>query len=126
MARIDIREDAVELGIAADRTLRARLVVAADGIDSAVRKAFGVGVETRDYAQAAIITTVLPAKFHDHVAYERFTSSGPLALLPIADGRCTLVLTLSPRRRRSGDGLVRRAISRGSAGALRLAAGPAS
>jgi 2-octaprenyl-6-methoxyphenol hydroxylase len=96
VATIDIREDAVELGIAPDRILRARLVVAADGIDSAVRTAFGVGVETRDYAQAAIITTVLPRKFHDHVAYERFTSSGPLALLPIADGRCTLVLTLSP------------------------------
>jgi len=96
VATIDIREDAVELGIAADRILRTRLVVAADGIDSAVRTAFGVGVETRDYVQAAIITTVLPGKFHDHVAYERFTSSGPLALLPIADGRCTLVLTLSP------------------------------
>jgi 2-octaprenyl-6-methoxyphenol hydroxylase len=96
VARIDIGADAVELGIAPDRILRARLVVAADGIDSAVRTAFGVGVETRDYVQAAIITTVLPRKFHDHVAYERFTSSGPLALLPIADGRCTLVLTLSP------------------------------
>jgi 2-octaprenyl-6-methoxyphenol hydroxylase len=96
VATIDIREDAVELGIAPDRILRARLVVAADGIDSAVRTAFGVGVETRDYAQTAIITSVLPGKFHEHVAYERFTSSGPLALLPIADGRCALVLTLSP------------------------------
>jgi 2-octaprenyl-6-methoxyphenol hydroxylase len=96
VATIVIREDAVELGIAPDRILRARLVVAADGIDSAVRAAFGVGVETRDYLQAAVITTVLPGKFHDHVAYERFTSAGPLALLPIADGRCTLVLTLSP------------------------------
>ena len=55
VATIDIREDAVELGIAPDRTLRARLVVAADGIESVVRKAFGVGVETRDYLQAAII-----------------------------------------------------------------------
>jgi 2-octaprenyl-6-methoxyphenol hydroxylase len=96
VATIDIREDAVELGIAPDRILRTRLVVAADGIESMVRKAFGVGVEARDYVQAAIITTVLPGKFHEHVAYERFTPSGPLALLPIADGRCTLVLTLSP------------------------------
>ena len=77
------------------RVLRARLVVAADGIESAVRDAFGVGVESRDYEQTAIITTVLPRKFHEHVAYERFTPTGPLALLPIADGRCTLVLTLS-------------------------------
>ncbi len=100
VATLSIGADAVELAIASDQRargiLRARLVVAADGIDSAVRAAFGVGVETRDYGQTAIITTVLPGKFHEHVAYERFTSTGPLALLPIADGRCALVLTLSP------------------------------
>ena len=95
VANLSIGADAVELAIGADRVLRARLVVAADGIDSAVRAAFGVGVESRDYGQTAIITTVLPGKFHGHVAYERFTPTGPLALLPIADGRCTLVLTLS-------------------------------
>jgi len=95
---LSIGEDAVEIALADPRergVLRSRLVVAADGIDSAVRAAFGVGVETRDYGQTAIITTVLPGKFHEHVAYERFTSTGPLALLPIADGRCTLVLTLT-------------------------------
>jgi 2-octaprenyl-6-methoxyphenol hydroxylase len=80
---------------AARESIRARLVVAADGIDSAVRSAFGVSVIERDYGQTALITSVLPQKFHDHVAYERFTSEGPLALLPLTDGRCTLVLTLS-------------------------------
>jgi 2-octaprenyl-6-methoxyphenol hydroxylase len=39
---------------------------------------------------------VLPQRFHDYVAYERFTPTGPMALLPLADGRCTLVLTLKP------------------------------
>ncbi len=73
-----------------------RLVVAADGAQSAVRGAFGVDAELRDYQQTAVITTVLPQRFHDHVAYERFTAAGPLALLPIDGGRCTLVLTLSP------------------------------
>jgi len=73
----------------------ARLVVAADGVHSAVRGAFGVDVQTRDYEQTAIITTVLPQRFHDHVAYERFSASGPLALLPLEGGRCALVLTLS-------------------------------
>jgi len=75
--------------------LSARLIVAADGVQSAVRNAFGIDSERRDYGQTALITTVLPQKFHDHVAYERFTGSGPLALLPLADGRCTLVLTLA-------------------------------
>jgi len=75
--------------------IEARLVVAADGVESAMRGAFGVGAEVRDYEQTAVITTVLPRKFHEYVAYERFTAEGPLALLPLADGRCTLVLTLS-------------------------------
>jgi 2-octaprenyl-6-methoxyphenol hydroxylase len=74
--------------------IRARLVVAADGAQSALRDAFGVGAEVADYGQSAVITTVLPQRFHDHVAYERFTPQGPLALLPLADGRCTLVLTV--------------------------------
>ncbi len=78
-----------------ESAVTAQLVVAADGIESATRSAFGVAAEVRDYEQTAVITTVLPRKFHEHVAYERFTDSGPLALLPLADGRCTLVLTLS-------------------------------
>lgn len=73
----------------------AKLIVAADGAQSAVRSAFGVAAEVRDYGQTAVITTVLPQRFHDNVAYERFTPSGPLALLPLDGGRCTLVLTLT-------------------------------
>jgi 2-octaprenyl-6-methoxyphenol hydroxylase len=73
----------------------AKLIVAADGAQSAVRGAFGIEAEVRDYEQTAVITTVLPQRFHDNVAYERFTPSGPLALLPLDGGRCTLVLTLT-------------------------------
>ncbi len=92
-------EESIELETetqGAPSTIRARLVVAADGAGSAVRTAFGIEADVRDYDQTAVITTVLPRKFHDHVAYERFTAAGPLALLPLRDGRCTLVLTLSP------------------------------
>ena len=73
----------------------AKLIVAADGAQSAVRGAFGIEADVRDYDQTAVITTVLPQRFHDNVAYERFTSDGPLALLPLDGGRCTLVLTLT-------------------------------
>jgi 2-octaprenyl-6-methoxyphenol hydroxylase len=76
-------------------TIEARLIVAADGVHSAVRQAFGIPAESRDYGQTAVIATVLPQRFHDHVAYERFTEMGPLALLPLSNGRCTLVLTLN-------------------------------
>jgi 2-octaprenyl-6-methoxyphenol hydroxylase len=98
VSRVTAAEDRVQLAIAqggATSTIDAKLVVAADGVHSAVRGAFGVDAEFRDYEQTAVITTVLPQRFHDHVAYERFTASGPLALLPLEGGRCTLVLTLS-------------------------------
>jgi 2-octaprenyl-6-methoxyphenol hydroxylase len=75
-------------------SIAAKLIVAADGINSVVRTALGVAAESRDYHQTAVITTVLPKNFHEHVAFERFTEDGPLALLPLDDGRCTLVLTL--------------------------------
>jgi 2-octaprenyl-6-methoxyphenol hydroxylase len=111
--RVNVREQSVELTLSGGESIatslrentsagisetivEARLIVAADGAQSAVRSAFGVAAETRDYEQTAIITAVLPQRFHDYVAYERFTDSGPLALLPLADGRCTLVLTLRP------------------------------
>ena len=98
---LSITTDHVEVNLVSGgerRTLTTRLIVAADGAQSMVRKAFGVQATVADYHQTAVITTVLPQQFHQFTAYERFTSDGPLALLPMADGRCTLVLTLSPER----------------------------
>ena len=98
VSRIETAAHAIELNVseagAEPIAIEASLVVAADGAGSAVRSAFGIAAEVRDYDQTAVITTVLPRNFHDHVAYERFTDGGPLALLPLSDGRCTLVLTL--------------------------------
>jgi 2-octaprenyl-6-methoxyphenol hydroxylase len=88
------QRDAAQGNTAGNIRVAAKLVVAADGINSVVRSALGVAADTRDYDQTAVITTVLPANFHEHVAFERFTPEGPLALLPLDDGRCTLVLTL--------------------------------
>jgi len=99
VVRVVSQPEVVELDVLVGgvaTTLSTRLVVAADGAESALRTAFGVAAKVRDYEQTAVITTVLTQRFHDYVAYERFTQSGPLALLPLADGRCTLVLTLSP------------------------------
>ena len=91
-------DEAVKIEIAeagAKIAIDAKLIVAADGAQSVVRSAFGVAAEVHDYNQTAVITTVLPQRFHDNVAYERFTPEGPLALLPLDGGRCTLVLTLA-------------------------------
>ena len=98
VSSVTANDEVVKIEIAAaggKSAIDARLIVAADGAQSAVRSAFGVAAEVRDYGQTAVITTVLPQRFHDNVAYERFTPSGPLALLPLEGGRCTLVLTLT-------------------------------
>jgi len=98
VSHIDANAQSVTVEIAqrgAKTRIDARLIVAADGAQSAVRSAAGVDAQVRDYEQTAVITTVLPQRFHDNVAYERFTPSGPLALLPLDGGRCTLVLTLT-------------------------------
>src|ERR1700744_2783177 len=100
--------EAVNIEIAAAHAkiaLDAKLIVAADGAQSVVRSAFGVTAEVRDYGQTAVITTVLPQRFHDNVAYERFTPEGPLALLPLDGGRCTPVLTLTKDHEHSALGL---------------------
>jgi len=77
-------------------SLRAHLVVAADGARSLVRDQAGVAAEHLEYRQTAIITTMTTQRFHDHVAYERFTPDGPIAVLPLQDGRCGIVWTRSP------------------------------
>lgn len=83
-------------GAGGARALAARLVVAADGAASLVRQAVGVGAERWDYGQTAVISLVTPERYHDHVAYERFTPAGPLAVLPGPDGRVVVVWTLTP------------------------------
>lgn len=64
-------------------SLQAKLVIAADGRDSFCRKALGIGASEHDYDQVAIVTTVQTSKPHNHVGFERFSSLGPLALLPL-------------------------------------------
>lgn len=78
------------------RSLRARLVVAADGVRSLVREQAGIESDRIDYQQTAIISTATTQRFHDHTAYERFTPDGPIAVLPLQDGRVGIVWTRKP------------------------------
>lgn len=71
--------------------LRARLVVAADGADSAVRNVAGIDFERTQYGQSAVVTTVTINQPHNNTAYERFTGTGPLALLPMSNNRMAVV-----------------------------------
>jgi len=76
--------------------LQARLVVAADGADSQMRKLCNLGAEEKDYEQHAIVANIGLTRSHQHCAFERFTPSGPLALLPMTGLRSSLVWSLPP------------------------------
>jgi 2-octaprenyl-3-methyl-6-methoxy-1,4-benzoquinol hydroxylase/2-octaprenylphenol hydroxylase len=75
-------------------SLRAHLVLAADGRDSPLRQAAGIGVRGRDYCQRAVVAHLRSARPHMDTAWQRFLPGGPLALLPLADGRVSLVWSL--------------------------------
>ncbi len=81
-----------------EKQLSAQLVVAADGARSFVRESIGIDTTQWSYDQSAIITNVKTQLLHDNVAYERFTDTGPLALLPMSEGRCSVVLTVKRDR----------------------------
>jgi len=76
------------------RQLSARLVIGADGGQSAVRRLCNIGNRHWDYGQSAIIANITPEQPHQNIAYERFTDTGPLALLPMSKQRCSLVWTV--------------------------------
>jgi 2-octaprenyl-6-methoxyphenol hydroxylase len=76
------------------RQVDAALLVGADGSESFVRKQLGIGVERHDYEQTLFVSTVTPERDHAGRAYERFADDGPVALLPLAERRCGLVLTV--------------------------------
>jgi 2-octaprenyl-6-methoxyphenol hydroxylase len=97
LTSIGVAADAAEASlVTSDGTtaLRCRLLVGADGTASFVRSAAGIETNNVDYAQTAFVTTVLPQRDLDGCAYERFTDSGPVAVLPLTESRAGIVLTV--------------------------------
>lgn len=82
------------------RELRAPLVIAADGANSAVRRLAGCATREWDYLHHAIVTSVRCAKPHQATAWQRFTDDGPLAFLPLAgpagEHWCSIVWSVTP------------------------------
>ncbi|NMH65459.1 2-octaprenyl-6-methoxyphenyl hydroxylase [Shewanella salipaludis] len=74
--------------------LRARLVVAADGIHSPVRQSLGQPLTQIDFGQTALVANIITDKPHESWAFERFTATGPLALLPMGDSQGQARLSL--------------------------------
>ena len=65
--------------------------MAADGTRSALATACGIDWQQEPYEQLAVIANVSTAVAHNGRAFERFTAHGPLAMLPMSEGRCSLV-----------------------------------
>ena len=74
-----------------ERTLRTRLLVAADGARSQVRGALGIATRERDYGQTLFVARLRAQRAPDGTAYERLGDHGPTALLPRGDGHFGLV-----------------------------------
>jgi 2-octaprenylphenol hydroxylase len=85
--------DAARLQCAGE-LVECRLVVGADGVHSAVREGAGLSVRAHDYRQVAIVATVETQRPHEYTAWQRFIRTGPLALLPLFDGRSSIVWSL--------------------------------
>ncbi len=78
------------------KSLNADLVIAADGARSFVRDSVGIVVNRWPYEQTAVVTHLRPQIPHQHTARQRFLRDGPLGMLPLADGRISVVWTTTP------------------------------
>ena len=77
-------------------TARPEVLVGADGASSFVRAQARIGSYARQYGQAAFVTHLRPEREHGHIAWQRFLREGPLALLPLSDGRVSTVWSTTP------------------------------
>jgi 2-octaprenyl-6-methoxyphenol hydroxylase len=96
-----VRDDGVLLDVIIDgatERVRAAVAVAADGAGSVLRASAGIEAAVEDYEQIAIVVNAATERPHSGEAFERFTASGPLAVLPVTGGGYAVVWAVSPGR----------------------------
>lgn len=96
-ARVEAMEqDAAGVRLRLDEGTRldVRLAVAADGAASELRRLAGLEVDAHDYGQRGVVGFIETERAHEDTAWQRFLPTGPLALLPFAEGRSSIVWTL--------------------------------
>ncbi len=87
-----------KIDLESDETLTADLVIAADGARSFVRSAVDIETEEWPYEQTAFVTHLQPERPHQATAWQRFMRSGPLGILPLQDGRVSVVWSTTPEQ----------------------------
>jgi 2-octaprenyl-6-methoxyphenol hydroxylase len=94
---VDVRDDHVHASISSEngpQEIDARLLVAADGARSPLREALGITARVDNYGQCAVIVNCTTTEPHRGRAFERFTSKGPIAVLPLTRNRVAVVWVL--------------------------------
>src|SRR5262245_28158954 len=91
------KPNSINVQLADDETITARLLVGADGAHSLIREQAGVATHGWNYDQSAIVTTVAHERDHDGRAEEHFLPAGPFAILPLTGKRCSIVWTETAR-----------------------------
>ena len=98
VADLDRQPGSTRVQTAGGATLHARVVAACDGASSPLRTLCGAAVSGGAYQQRCIVGNIHFDGDHRRVAWQRFLSSGPLGLLPLADGCCSLAWSCRERR----------------------------
>lgn len=87
---LEIEADSARVWLDDGSQLTAALVIGAEGAGSPVRKAAGIRVAGWSYRQRCTVGNLVTEKPHQGIAWQRYIPSGPVAFLPLADGRCSL------------------------------------
>jgi len=88
---LQMREESVELTLAGGNILRARLVVAADGMHSWARQAAGIAAQSNAYGQMGVVANFACARPHHDTAFQWFRNDGVIAYLPLPGQRMSMV-----------------------------------
>jgi 2-octaprenylphenol hydroxylase len=96
LAGLDFDDDAARVTLEDGRRLSCQLVIGADGSQSVARQLAGIGRSGWTYDQTAVVAHLRTTSPHRGTAWQRFLPSGPLAFLPLRDGRVSLVWSTTP------------------------------
>ena len=90
-AALRVLEDRVEIDLDGGGAVAGKLAVGADGDDSWLRRAAGIDVHTKRYAQQGVVANFICARSHRDAAYQWFRRDGVLAYLPLSQGQVSIV-----------------------------------